>query len=229
MSHLTAGERSTGKGYALPGLRPWVDLLSLPDMAGQYRDAYTVANDLYFGNLPPPAVQIPYSWISPPARFRPDQPINTVTIGQGAAGSAYATDSASVAEHGAWTPPGNTSLQTGCDADPQNLAEWLVAYYANPRMRMPALTLNLLQRTNSECHRILSCDIGDHIRITGAPVRWPRGTPHLVVEGKQHTISAENRTVTWNTSPVIGVEPGTAGPWARADQSQITGTDAWAF
>lgn len=59
---------------------------------------------------------------------------------------------------------------------------------------------------------------------------WPEGTGTLVVEGISHQVSNNVRTVTLNTSPVIGGTPGVVGPWFRLNGgSVIDGTDPVPF
>lgn len=219
---------STGKGRYLRGLRPWADLVRLPDMASQDRDARTIAQDLYFGNLPPAPTLIPYSWLTPPARFRADQAINRAKVSRSGGETAYASSTTSSDEYGVWAGSTTLTVPAG-SSDPANLAAHLVATYAAPRMRMPGLTLNLATRSTVECKRVLGREIGDRITITGAPATWPAGATELVIEGITHTITVGTRLVAWNTSPVIGAAAGEVGPWVRADQSQITGSDTWAF
>lgn len=219
---------STGKGRYLRGLRPWTDLYRLPDMASQDRDAYALANDLYFGNLPPAPALIPYSWLTPPARFRNDQAISTAAVARQGGGAARATSTTTKAEYGTWAASATLFSPAG-SSDPAQLAAHLVAAYDVPRMRMPSLLLNLANRTTAECKRILQREIGDRITITGAPATWPAGVTELVIEGITHSITVATRIVAWNTSPVIGAAAGTVGPWVRADQSAITGADTWAF
>ncbi len=219
---------STGKGRHLRGLRPWADLLRLPDLASQDRDAYAIANDLYFGNLPPAPTLIPYSWLTPPARFRADQAISIATVTSQSGGVARAASTTTRDEYGTWATSATLDSPAG-SSDPAQLAAHLVATYAAPRMRMPGLTLNLASRSTVECKRILEREIGDRFAITGAPADWPAGATDLVIEGIGHTITVATRLVQWNTSPVIGAAAGEVGPWVRADQSQITGADTWAF
>jgi hypothetical protein len=219
---------ATGQGAALRGLRAWTDLLRLPDMANQDRDGYTLAQDLYFGNLPAAPTEIPYTWLTAPVRFRTDQAISRASVTRSGGETARAASSATAAEYGTWST-GTTLFSPAGSSDPANLAAHLVASYDVPRQRMPELGFNLLKRSLVECKRILERGVGDRISITDAPATWPAGATELVIEGIAHSMAPMYRVVAWNTSPVIGASAGQVGPWVRADQSQITGTDTWAF
>lgn len=203
------------------------DLIDRPDT--DTRSAAAL-NDYLWGGGPPAPTQIPYTWLKSPVRFRPDRIINSAAVSQTAGAPARITNETSVDTYGESAAPPIT-LSTICDADANNLATHLTAGYADPRMRCPQLTINLLmpRLTTADLWTLLGVTIGDRIEITGAPATWPEGSTSLVIEGIQHSIGIEERLVTWNTSSVIGVVPGTPGPWFRADTSRLDGTDKTPF
>lgn len=216
----------------LPGMVAWNNLFALPDMAGQDRTGYTVADEWYFPGLPPDPVEIPYTWLSPPLAFRPDRPLTTASVSRTGGSTARASDAASLAEHGENNFA--TTLDTATEADPANLASWVVTFYAIeaglvPRSRMSSVRLRLNNRTPTEQWRILGVGEGTRISITGAPTRWPEGATQQVVEGITHVIGDEARDVEWRTSPVIGTAQGVAGPWFRWDYSDLDGPDLIPF
>lgn len=220
---------ATGKGRLLrsplvtsPGLRP-PTATNLIDAT-----AAVILNDYFWGGSPPTVTQIPYSWLSPPARFRPDQPRNIAAVTRTNGATARASSSASVTAVG--ERPFPATLDTQVVDDPANYAAWIVGNYTNPRQRMPQLALLLTSRTDVECWLILGREIGDRISITGTPVTWPDGVTELVIEGVANQVAGDTRAVVWNTAPVIGAAAGTAGPWFRADSSRTdTGSDLLAF
>lgn len=193
--------------------------------------AATVAwSDYMWGGSAPTPTEIPYDWLSPPARWRPDQPRNVATVTRSGGSSARAQDAASVGS--VQERPFQATVDSQVTADPRNYAQWIVNYYSDVRQRMPTLTLNLVSRTDVECWRILGRSIGDRIRITGTPVganAWPDGTTELVIEGVEHRIGGDTRYVVWNTAPVIGETAGEAGPWFRLDSSSTDGADVVPF
>lgn len=218
---------STGKGQLyrvrrFPTLRGRV---GLPDVEAPAR---VIANDTFWGGHAPPPTEIPYSWLTPPARWRPDPPRNVAEITRTDGAIARRRDDTSIAAVGERAYA--ASLDTQVVDDPDSLATWMVANYTNPRQRMPSLTIHLLSRTLTECWRILEREIGDAIHITDVPAAWPDGVDHLVIEGITHHVHTDERSVEWSTAPLIGAAPGEAGPWFRADESLTdTGSDLLAF
>lgn len=192
--------------------------------------ASSASRDFWYGFSPPTPTQIPYAWLSPPFRARADRPLNDQTVTRTGGATGYAPNAASIARFGSVSNP--VTLETAVDADAQALANWQTTYYTNPRMRCPSLTVNLFgpSRSDPEKWRTLGVKIGTRIQITGAPATWPEGTTSLIVEGVTHQIGQGVRTVTWNTSPVIGATPGMVGPWFRLNGgSFIDGTDPVPF
>lgn len=187
-------------------------------------------HDYVWGGHPPPVTEIPYAWLSPPARWRPEQPRNVATVTRSGGSAARAQSTASIAAVG--ERPFSATVDSQVVSDPQAYAQWIVDYYQDVRQRMPTLTLNLVGRTDVECWRILGRQIGDRIRITDAPTGdtgWPDGVTDLVIEGREHRIGGDTRLVVWNTAPVIGATPGQSGPWFRLGESRLDGTDRVPF
>jgi len=127
----------------------------------------TITNDYLWGGFPPTPTRIPYSWLTPPARWRSDQPRNVAQVTRTGGSTARATSVASVTAVG--ERPFAAMLSSPVIADPQAYATWIVGNYTAPRQRMPQLRLNLFSRTAVECWLILEREIGDRISITGAP------------------------------------------------------------
>lgn len=202
------------------------DLLPRPDTDSGGAGAL---NDYFWGGGPPSLTQIPYAWLTPPLRFRPDATVNVATATQVDGVTARSVNKSSRDEYGESTAPSSPTLATLTSADPLNFTTHVTANYAAPRMRCPQLTLELLDRTDVECWLILAREVGDRIQITGAPATWPEGTTSLVIEGIQHTIGIDERQVVWNTAPIVGATPGIPGPWFRADSSRADGTDKIPF
>lgn len=173
-------------------------------------------------------VRIPYEWINPPLVRRPTTAITKAQISQTGGSTAYSSAAAAtVSQYGVNAT--SIDLPTACDADPQNLADFLTTYQAVPRPRQPTIRFNLLRRTDDECLTILQVELAQRVVITGAPDTWPAGARSFVVEGIRHTIAVDNRIVEWMTSAPIGATAGTPGPWVRMDGSYFDGTDAVPF
>lgn len=199
-------------------------LVPRPDVLDQTGTAFAVASDYFWGVAPAAAAVIPYGWLSPPFQARGDQPINAPQITTVGGGTAVRPNVTSIGQFGEFSIP--VTLATLSPGDGPALAYWFSTYYSGFRMRCPSLTVNLLdpRRTQDEVWRVLGIRIGDLISVPDAPATWPEGTNLLAVEGITHTVSQNERLVTFNTSPVIGSSPGEVGPWFQLGSSMLGST-----
>lgn len=178
--------------------------------------------------LPPPPVEIPFSWISYQLVRKPTTAITKTQISQAGGTATYSPASAAlVRQYGVNTA--QVTLDTACDADPQNFASMLATYQSTPRPRQPLLTFNLLNRTDAECLVILGVGLTRRVRITGAPTSQPPGALNFVVEGIRHVIAVEERTVTWSTAALVGTTATAPGSWFRLGSSSLGGGDLVPF
>lgn len=172
--------------------------------------------------LPPVPVEIPLCWLSPPVRLRMERPFTTAAVSRVGHGTAYATATAArraTAGDQAFT----AALDTACSADPANLASFTTTYRAEARTRSPELVISLLPRSDEERALILSIQRNQRIRLTGVPPEFPEGADHLIVSGITDEIGVFARRVRFATRAVVGVVPGTAGPWFRVGTSPVGG------
>ncbi len=192
--------------------------------------ASRVLNAFWWGTKPEP-VTIPFAWIVSPAEWVEDPPLNVAEIS--GTPSASASDPDSIAEFGESTF--TATLASATTADAMTLAHWVLAYYAtgpneSPRVRFMGMKFCLNFRSPSEIRTLLSVGEGRRVSVTGTPATWPAGASEQVVEGIAHSADAEGgRWLDWITSPVIGVVPGTPGPWFTLDQSFLGSDDAILF
>jgi hypothetical protein len=155
------------------------------------------------GGLPPAVVEIPYAWIATPLTRKPTTAITKAQVTQSGGVVAYSSaPDATARQFGVNTA--TVTLDTACDADPQNLATFLTTYQGAPRPRQPTLTFNLLARTDAECLIILGVQLAQRVRITGSPAGTPPGAANFVVEGIAHALGVDDRTVIWSTAALIG-------------------------
>lgn len=166
------------------------------------------ANDYFWGGYPRDPTEIPYSWLSPPARFRPDQARNVATITRSNGSSVRWSDRASVASS-IGERPFTASIDSAVVDDPYNLATWIVDNYLQPRQRNPQLGLNLNARTSVECWRLLEREIGDRISITDAP-----GSDQQLVTNPWF----ETNTAGWLAT---GCTLSTSPVWSRSGSSSL--------
>jgi hypothetical protein len=208
-----------GLPYPAPQMAPWANMFALPPWTGD-ETATTVAQNWYLDGLQAPdPIEIPWTWLSGPMRFRQDKAFTHATVSKSGGGTAIANVVAD--EQITYT----ASLQSQNDVDAPNLAHFSVTYYDEPRTRLAEVRLVLSRRTDEEVSTILSVGIGDRILITGVPVGWPEGAESLVVEGIHPESSSDLRAVSWSASPTVGEEPGEVGPFFRVGISVLGGDD----
>lgn len=177
--------------------------------------------------LPPPPVEIPICWLSNAVRLRLERPYTTAAVSRLGHGATYDTNTAALALYKDLRF--TATLDTACSADPAVLASWTVTYRATPLTRSPELTLDLMHRTDEDRVRILAVQRNQRIKLTGVPPEFPVGAADLVVSGITDDIGVFVRRVRWTTRPIVGVTPGTPGPWFRVGHSIVGATDITPF
>lgn len=210
-----------GQGLPVPapGMAPWANLFALPAWTGDDGGA-GLAQDWYLDGLSPPAaVQIPWSWLSGPVRFRQVKPFTHAAVTKASGGTAESSVS------GEEQTDFEAVLDTANDVDAMNLAHFMTTYYDTARTRIASVALILNARTVTEIWTILGVGVGDRFTLTDPPASWPTGATSLVVEGVQHASDGDQRVVVWSTSPLIGETVGSVGPFFRVGTSVLGGTD----
>lgn len=82
-------------------------------------------------------------------------------------------------------------------------AAWLVASYAEPRPRVPSLTVDVLAQVGGtpSAGDILALTIGSRIKVTNQPTQADTTDADYFVEGYTETIGPESYRITFNLSP----------------------------
>jgi hypothetical protein len=127
---------------------------------------------------------------------------NDVTVDNPTTGeTARSVDAASVDEYGTAT----SSAKSVADSyDPlQQKAAWLVASYAEPRSRVPSLTVDVLAQVGGtpSAEDILALTVGSRIQVINQPAQADATTADYFVEGYTETIGPETYRITFNLSP----------------------------
>lgn len=189
----------------------------------------------------PDPTLIPWTWLQPSLQMRTDQPINSAQITR-AGGLTYTKDAyTSQSTFGVYAA--SATVDSIVPDDPANFANFLTVYFASPLTYVPVFTLSLVPRTDAERIIILGLEIGTRVTLgqgtvvdgTGnttvltVPGTVPAGAVSSVIEGIRHYSSATDRVVQWTMAPLLGVTPGTEGPWFRLDVSALDGSDAVPF
>lgn len=125
--------------------------------------------------------------------------INDVTASRAGGLTTRVTDSASTNEYGFYRQ--SPQLLTTSDNEVQALADWLVNRYANPRVTIPDVQVDLLNTAAAKVPTLLTADLGTRFTITGLPATAPAPSVDLFIEGTTERIGATGYTIGFNTSP----------------------------
>lgn len=129
--------------------------------------------------------------------------VNDITAANTRGVSAHVVDAASVEAYGVATASLSTASE---DADePLNLASWARYKYAEPRPRVPSLTVDALAQVdkNVTCARVMAVTVGDKVTVKNHPRQAALSSTDYFVEGYAETYGPERLTITWNLSPTL--------------------------
>ncbi len=132
--------------------------------------------------------------------------VNDVTVSNPTTNeSARAVDGTSSAEYGIATTSASSVAESY--APLQEKAGWLLALYAEPRMRCPSLTVDVLahQGLTPSAQTLLGVTVGDLLAVTNAPAQSDTTSPTYFVEGYSESIGPESYSITYNLSPTYPV------------------------
>jgi hypothetical protein len=126
-----------------------------------------------------------------------DATVENPTTGE----TARSVDMASVDEYGVATASAKSVAST---YDPlQQKAAWLVYSYAEPRPRVPSLTVDVLahQGLTPSAQTILGLDVGALVAVTNQPTQADATSVQYFIEGYTESIGPESYQITYNLSP----------------------------
>lgn len=125
--------------------------------------------------------------------------VNDVTA-TSATTSGRAVDTASRDAYG--LARDSVALDTTDPEEPLQAASWRVSRYAEPRVRVPALDVNLTHLPLAQQQAILgTLDVGARLTVSNQPSQAPVTTEDYFVEGYAYTLSPAAVTVSLNVSP----------------------------
>lgn len=128
--------------------------------------------------------------------------VNDVTVENPTTGeTARATDATSSDEYGIAT---GSATSVAWSYDPlAEKATWLINSYAEPRIRVPSLTVDVLahQGLTPSAQTLLGLTVGDLLAVTNAPTQSDTTDPEYFVEGYTESIGPESYEITFNLSP----------------------------
>ncbi len=128
--------------------------------------------------------------------------LNDVTVQNPTTGTTVrATDTASSDEYGVAT--GSTASASDVHDSLVQKAAWLIASYAEPRPRVPSLTVDVLAHVGltPSADDLLQVGVGDRIDVINAPAQADSTTASYFVEGYTEDIGPESHFITFNLSP----------------------------
>lgn len=114
---------------------------------------------------------------------------------------ARSTSTASSDEYGIATGSA-TSVANTYDALQQKAA-WMVASYAEPRIRVPSLSVDVLahQGLTPSAQTLLGLTVGDLLAVTNAPTQADTTNTSYFIEGYAETIGPQSYGISFNLSP----------------------------
>jgi len=135
--------------------------------------------------------------------FGTEEMTNAVTVtyygGTAIGGTVTASDAASQAAYGVINQTYDTLLDTATDA--QELADWLVGTYAEPRYRVDSLTVNVSALSTVNAATVEALELGDTVLVQWTPNGIGSAiSQYVTIDGIEHAASPANHDVTFNLS-----------------------------
>lgn len=129
---------------------------------------------------------------------------NDVTASSADGTSARVTDQASIDEYGV----ARTSVDIAgvTQDDVFQAASWRIYLYAQPAVRIPEVSTDLLAHSLATQALIMGCEIGDRITLSNLPAQAPAPSITFFIEGWTEVIGPESYFFTFNVSPTRGYE-----------------------
>jgi hypothetical protein len=128
--------------------------------------------------------------------------VNDVEVSNPTTGEkARATSTTSSDEYGIATASA-TSVSSVYTALEEKAA-WLIVSYAEPRNRVPSLTVDVLahQGLSPSAQTLLGLTVGDLLAVTNAPAQSDTTSPSYFIEGYTEDIGPESYSISYNLSP----------------------------
>ena len=120
--------------------------------------------------------------------------------GTAVAGTAVASNLPSQAAYGVFDSAVDTLLADGTQA--QDLADWLVNFYGNPKYWVDTITVALHAMDTARSAQVLALELGDVVTVGWTPNGI--GSPisqFLVIDAIEHTATPDQHHVTFTLSP----------------------------
>jgi hypothetical protein len=123
----------------------------------------------------------------------------TWSAGTAVGGTAVSDDLTSQAAYGVMESAYTTLLSSATQAD--DLADWLVGQYAQPRYRVDRLTVRLDGLLGSQVNDVLGLDLGSVVQVTWTPNALGSAVSQSVfIDGIEHSATPAQHDVTFTLS-----------------------------
>lgn len=126
----------------------------------------------------------------------------TYTAGTLIAGTAVATDSASVTAYGEFAKQVDTLLADGTQA--QQLADWTAGIYSQPKYRIDQVTVNVNGLSSTQVTDVLGLELADVVLVEFTPNSVGSAIQQYVaIDAVEHSISPGRHDVTFTLSETV--------------------------
>jgi len=125
--------------------------------------------------------------------------LNDLTAARDGGVSTRIVDSASVLDYGLYRE--SITLLTTSDNEVVDAANWKVQTRSTPGVRIPVVSVDLLNCSSAQKTALLAREIGDRITLSGLPSQAPAVSMDFFIEGYTEVIGAESYKMTFNLSP----------------------------
>lgn len=125
--------------------------------------------------------------------------LNDMTASRTGGVTARSVDTTSIDDYGLYRE--SITLLTTSDNEVQDAANWKVLTRSTPAVRVPSVSVDLLNCSSSQKTALLAREIGDRITLSGLPSQAPASSSDFFIEGYTEVIGAESYRMTFNLSP----------------------------
>lgn len=146
--------------------------------------------------------------------------INRQTVALPSGYTATAEDTASIASYGVYA--GSSTILSTVEDEADSAAQYRVNVYAQPLVRVPQCTVQLIAQDSTTVANILGVELGDLVTLTGLPTQAPTSSMDFFVEGYTEVIGSEGQGWVWTANLSPGDIPGDAWTLGTSDLTNTT-------
>lgn len=129
--------------------------------------------------------------------------VNDCTVTTPSGYSTRVVSAASVDANGIYRD--DLTLLYTSDYEADDAANWRVASYATPQVRVPGISVHLTLQSSAQVTAVLAVELGSLVTISGLPTQAPASSMDFFVEGYTEVIGSEGQGWVWtaNLSPQL--------------------------